>query len=81
MSPMGSPLALHISAQGSREAVQGEEETERDREQRVTLVHIGVPRTASNQDQGTSTSHSTEVPPGPQGAQAHGGRDRALLLL
>lgn len=45
VSPMGSPLAPHISAQGSREAVQGEEETERDREQRVTPVHVGVPRT------------------------------------
>lgn len=45
MSPVGSPLVPHISAQGSREAVQGEEETERDREQRVTLVHVGAPRT------------------------------------
>ncbi|EOA98980.1 hypothetical protein Anapl_04346 [Anas platyrhynchos] len=35
----------------------------------------------SNQDQGTSTSRSTEVPPGPQGARAHRGRGRALLLL
>lgn len=79
------PLAPRISAQGSRKAVQREEESERDRGQRLTLVHVGVPRTGIKQAPGDNLPHPAApwygVPPGPQGARAHQGRGRALLLL